>query len=265
MERLKYEEVKMWVNSNSQCKLLSKEYKNARTKLEFLCKCGDKFYSTFDNFKKNKFHVCRKCSNSLEYKGKVERKSDNEIFRKNKEYVIDMVEQCGFKYITRYTKKETRSTIIEFECPIHGIQKVYWTNFSKRKRCPKCNKYNKQDSLLTLKVGKFLKENNINYLREYKFDECKVKRKLPFDFYLPKINVCIEVQGKQHYKESYFGGWSKEVAIQKLKETKYHDFIKREFCRKNKIKLIEIPYWSDDKEENYKKYLDMITLREVTV
>ena len=31
--------------------------------------------------------------------------------------------------------------------------------------------------------------------------DCKYKQPLPFDFYLPQKNICIEFQGEQHYKE----------------------------------------------------------------
>ena len=33
---------------------------------------------------------------------------------------------------------------------------------------------------------------------------------LPFDFYLPHLNICIEYDGEQHFKFSnYFGGMEK--------------------------------------------------------
>jgi len=60
---------------------------------------------------------------------------------------------------------------------------------------------------------------------------------LPFDFYLPKLNICIEADGIQHntpYK--FFGG---EEKFNKLKN---HDKIKTEYCSKNSIQLIRVPY-----------------------
>ena len=39
-----------------------------------------------------------------------------------------------------------------------------------------------------------------------RFKDCKDKRQLPFDFYLPSYNVCIEYQGEQHYRPiDHFG------------------------------------------------------------
>lgn len=48
-----YEEVKKFieVESDSGCKLLSREYKNCDTKMLLQCKCGENFESDFSNFK----------------------------------------------------------------------------------------------------------------------------------------------------------------------------------------------------------------------
>ena len=48
-------------------------------------------------------------------------------------------------------------------------------------------------------------ENNIKYKRQYKFDNCKNKYKLRFDFYLPDYNIAIEYDGKQHYDAGEYG------------------------------------------------------------
>ena len=57
---------------------------------------------------------------------------------------------------------------------------------------------------------------------------------MPFDFYLDDYNICIEYQGSQHYKPK-FGKESFEY-------TKTHDKIKKDFCKNNNIKLVEIHY-----------------------
>ena len=65
---------------------------------------------------------------------------------------------------------------------------------------------------------------------------------LPFDFYLPQYNVCIEFQGEQHTnKKSLL--WSPDV--------ERHDAIKKEYCITNNIQLIEIPYYDIDNIEKY--------------
>lgn len=41
-------------------------------------------------------------------------------------------------------------------------------------------------------VQKYLDDNNIYYIPQKKFDDCRDKLPLPFDFYLPRYNTCIE-------------------------------------------------------------------------
>jgi len=67
--------------------------------------------------------------------------------------------------------------------------------------------------------------------------DCKNKKSLPFDFYLPERNICIEFQGIQHYEPREFFGGEKT-----FKERKFLDNIKREYCKDNNIKLLEISY-----------------------
>ena len=91
-------------------------------------------------------------------------------------------------------------------------------------------------------------ENNIYYEKEKCFDGCKDERMLPFDFYIPQYNVCIEYQGQQHYHPvEVFKG---EVGFEIRQK---HDNMKRGFCKENNIKLIEIPYWEYDNIEKILK------------
>ena len=61
---LSYEEIKNFieVKSNSGCKLLSKEYKSSKDKLEILCNCGEPFKTTYYDFKRTDKRQKRKCS-----------------------------------------------------------------------------------------------------------------------------------------------------------------------------------------------------------
>ena len=103
--------------------------------------------------------------------------------------------------------------------------------------CEKC-----KVSSGVIQIEKFLDKNNISYTREYSFDDCLHKRKLRFDFYLPDFNMCIEYDGEQHFKPTRFGSMTQEQAEQGFVRTQQNDTIKNEYCRKNNIKLIRIPY-----------------------
>ena len=84
----------------------------------------------------------------------------------------------------------------------------------------------------------YLKNNKYRYICQYRFDDCiRKERSMPFDFYLPDLNIAIEYDGIQHYQPVMtFGG---EEAFAELK---LNDAFKTEYCYKNNIKLIRIPY-----------------------
>ena len=83
----------------------------------------------------------------------------------------------------------------------------------------------------------YLKERNIHYILQKRFEDCRDKRTLPFDFYLPDYNCCIEVNGDQHYREH-------QMFSQSLSERQRVDKIKREYCNTHNITLLEIPHWN---------------------
>lgn len=77
-----------------------------------------------------------------------------------------------------------------------------------------------------------------------KFEDCKDKKPLPFDFYLPNNVICIEYDGEQHTKPiDYFGG------IESYECTVRHDKMKNEYCKNNGISLLRIPYNKNVEEE----------------
>ena len=69
---------------------------------------------------------------------------------------------------------------------------------------------------------------------------------------MPKENILIEVDGEQHYKDYY-----NKKTLRKgetFKERQKLDNIKNNFCKKENIKLIRIPYYLFNKKGEYKEY-----------
>ena len=131
-----------------------------------------------------------------------------------------------------YIDAVTNTTII---CPIHGeFNQTPNNHINMKQGCPHC-----KESKGEKEVRKILDKFNIRYVSQYKFKGCKNKRALPFDFYLPDYNTCIEYNGKQHY---LYNGYFGEDSFKLTQET---DNIKRNFCSLNNIKLIEIKYDED--------------------
>lgn len=98
--------------------------------------------------------------------------------------------------------------------------------------CPKCSN-SKGNNL----IKDILDKNNIEYIEEMKFKDCKKKDFLRYDFYLPKYNIIIEYDGEQHFTStSFYGG------EQGFNQRKKYDNIKNDYCKNNDILLLRIPY-----------------------
>jgi len=98
-------------------------------------------------------------------------------------------------------------------------------------------------------VGKLLKENNIDYISQYRFsDFVSEKNNIPYKFDFAIFNdnnlkYLIEYDGEQHFYYSKSGWNTKE----KFKKVQRLDEKKNEYCIKNNIPLIRIPYKIKDK------------------
>lgn len=117
-------------------------------------------------------------------------------------------------------------------CPIHGEFEQTPNNHLSGAGCPIC-----KESKGELEIRNFLTKNKIKFINQYRFTDCRDKKPLPFDFYLPDYNLCIEFQGEQHYRPiNYFGGLNKfNIQVKR-------DKIKYEYCQNKQINLIVIKY-----------------------
>jgi hypothetical protein len=169
-------------------------------------------------------HGCKKCNNNKRWE-KQKLTQEQFIAKANS------VHYNKYNYsLTKYNKSDEKIIII---CPIHGEFEQIPNRHLAKCGCPKC-----KSSRGEIKIRNFLNQNNIKYNPQKKFQQCKIKRMLPFDFYLPDYNLCIEFQGKQHYIVSWGGE-------ERLKLVQEHDKVKKEFCQQNDIILLTIKYNED--------------------
>lgn len=89
-------------------------------------------------------------------------------------------------------------------------------------------------------ISEYLLKHDVNFSKQYRFEDCKDIRSLPFDFFLPNLRVCIEFDGKQHFEPVDFGGKGSDVALKQFQINTRHDAIKTEFCNSNGITLIRV-------------------------
>jgi hypothetical protein len=199
------------------------EYNDCKIKIKIVCPAHGVFEQTPDS------HIrgagCPSCSGNKKLT--------------TKEFIKKAKEVHGEKYDYSLTDYKGVDNIIKIVCPIHGIfEQTPYKHVRRKQGCAVCKFSHGEREIYNI-----LKNNNIKFIHQYRFKNCKFKNPLPFDFYLPEDNICIEFQGIQHFKKIDF--WGGENMLKKQKE---HDKIKENYCIENNIKLIKINY-NDNIEE----------------
>ena len=203
----------------------NKKASNGAIMWECLCDCGKITYSNSSNLKRGHTTSCGCAKKDFIESLKLDVIGEKfgcltvikEVY--NKSYVRRMVEckcECGNICI----------------CSINDLITNHTSSCG-------CKFKSKGESLIEI----ILKELKVNYIPQYRFDTCKNIRPLPFDFYLPDYNICIEYQGQQHYRPIEFWGGN-----EKFEERQKLDKIKSDFCKNNNIKLMCLPYTLSDNE-----------------
>lgn len=113
-----------------------------------------------------------------------------------------------------------------------------------------------QGSQLEEKCKTILQKHNITYIREVKFNDLLGLggKHLSYDFYLPNLNLLLELQGEQH--EYFIKGLHRTQ--RNFERQLVHDERKREYAKQHNIKLLEIWYYDiDNIEEILTKQLNL--------
>jgi hypothetical protein len=207
------------------------EWKKCRgTKLILKCnKCGKITHKNYDNFINKR---CRCICYRFERIHDVNALKDDKIYSKiNK--VCAKHNFTFIRFLSKDGKYHNNKTVLELKCNKCGKLLTYnFNHFTDRKllKCKYCDK-----SLLETNSEIKLKNENIEFEPQKKFEWLKYKNSLTLDFFLPKYNLGIECQGKQHYEPvEFFGG------EEKFKEQVKRDKIKNKLCEEHNIKLIYI-------------------------
>lgn len=140
------------------------------------------------------------------------------------------------KYIYIEDKYKNGNLDIYAVCPIHGGFYQSYGNHLTGYGCPYCN-----ESHGEREIAKWLDSRGVQYKRQYIIIPEQVlfgRNKFRADFYLPDHNTIIEFNGKQHYEYSKFYHRTEEDFVNQQDR----DQRLRVYCKKNKIRLIEIPY-----------------------
>ena len=152
------------------------------------------------------------------------------------------------KYDYSLVKYVNNTTKVKIICPVHGVFEQTPASHLNGSECPHDN-----NSYGETKIFNILKNKNLCFETQKRFKDCKDKRTLPFDFYLPDYNLCIEYDGRQHFESVEIFGGEQNFQIQQK-----HDKIKNNFCKENNIDLLRIKYTDDIEEKLNEKYNEKI-------
>lgn len=198
-------------------------YIDSKTNIKIICKIHNEIFETTpQKFIYNKIG-CKKCS--IE---KI-RSNTDEFVKKAIKIHGNVYDYSKVKYINSRIK-------VIIICNKHGeFEQLPNLHLHKETGCPHCRR-----SIGEENVQKYLECNNIRFENQKRFEDCRNKYALPFDFYLSELNTCIEFDGVQHYiPNEYFGGQ------EGLEQRQNNDKIKTDYCKNNGIKLIRIKYDED--------------------
>jgi hypothetical protein len=151
----------------------------------------------------------------------------------------DFIKQANITHNNKYdyslVEYENYKNKVKIICKKHGEFLQSPNTHLSGSGCPACS-----SSKGELRIGEVLMKMKVQYIPQYKIDECRDVNSLPFDFAVfkeNKLKVLIEFQGQQHYEPiEYFNGY------EGFEYTKKHDKIKEEYCTQNNIELLTIKY-----------------------
>lgn len=154
------------------------------------------------------------------------------LYKTSEQFISDSKIIHGNKYDYYLVDYKHSKRKVKIKCQTHGMFEQTPNMHLKGQGCPICRESSGEREIRT-----YLIKHSVKYIQQYKFINCRNVQELPFDFYLPELNICIEYDGIQHYKPiSAFGGEKGFLA------TKINDEIKTKYCDKNNIKLLRIGF-----------------------
>ena len=157
-------------------------------------------------------------------------------------YVVSIIDAVNDnKLLNADEYKDAVTPNLQIKCGLCGNEfATSLANYTKAgvNRCHSCSC---KESSGEACIRNLLNLKNIAYIQEKRFEDCRDKKPLPFDFYLPEYNLVIEFDGQHHYSPIY--------GEEHFYTTKLHDKIKDDYCIIKGIELLRIPYWDGNNIE----------------
>lgn len=228
------EKIQSWLDENKPGWKIVGEYKNAKTPVEFTCDKGHQIFMRWRNIK-DVGNGCGVCSQQVKTKTTAQ-------------FEREMIEasDCQYVLVSEYINNYTKVDLLHLTCG--EIYSVVPRNFlSQGHRCGCESESRGQKAMRDI-----LQAKGFNFAEEVRFDQCRYKNPLPFDFVVYKednktIDFIVEVDGEFHRKS---------IMGSDLKETQLRDAIKTRYCEENNIPLLRIEY-NDSDTSSFKQELEI--------
>ena len=127
---------------SQNCQLLSKEYKNNRQKLDYICCCGNKSKITYANFKKG--IRCSICARN-------KKPPYQEVFNYFKSKNCQLLTQ---EYLNAHQ-------LLDYICCCGNKSKINFNNFKRGQRCKECKEERKKQTSLKKYDVEYISQNPI--------------------------------------------------------------------------------------------------------
>lgn len=205
------------------------EYKNNKSKVCIICPKHGEFWQNVQSHLKG--YGCPECS-----------KENHEPSRKmsQSEFIEKATKVHKNKYNYSKVNYELSTIPVTIICPKHGEFLQQPVVHLRGHGCPKCRSSKGELKLIDLLSTLF---PTLEVIHHYKSDWLE---KQHLDIYLPKYNIGIEYNGKQHYCP--ISTWGGEES---LKNSQQRDAVKLQKCKDNNCILFIVSY--DNFEEDWNK------------
>ena len=200
------------------------KYKRAKDSIEWECKrCGHRWMNSWWSVNsENRNQGCTFCDDPS---------------RINNDIIDSILEDCN-RPIKRVDEYINSRELMKWKClKCDKTWSTKWSIIRSGSGCIHCQPASKGE----IEIESVLSHYNIPYDKEVWFDDLKNIRHLRFDFGLygdeGELKCLIEYDGIQHFRR-----WNKQT-VQQFEDLKKRDGMKDDYCEKNGIRLVRIPYW----------------------
>jgi len=201
----------------------SVEYINWGTKIYIICKIHGPFSQRPGDHLNGK--GCRTCARQVPVT--------------DEEYLKRFNEKHGGKYQYPDFKYQGANAKITVVCPTHGPFSLFPYNHLQGNGCYKCKTSRGENC-----IAFYLDIHGIQYVRQKKFEGCKLKFELPFDFYV-QPTLLLEFDGHGHFGPINWGGklnTATDVTEKAHRLVEIKDKIKDKWAEENGMMLVRISY-----------------------